>query len=78
MEECIASIFMAEESSRESLLPPGNTGSSLADFSVLKMEAIRSSGKSVHTRFTQRHIPEDGVLQLCLCLWDVKYQEYQK
>jgi hypothetical protein len=27
------------------------------------MEAIRSSETSVHTRSTQRHIPEDGILQ---------------
>jgi hypothetical protein len=26
------------------------------------MEAIRSSETSVHTRSTQRHIPEDGIL----------------
>jgi hypothetical protein len=34
--------------------------SSLADFSTLKMEAIRSSETSVHTRST-RYIPEDGI-----------------
>jgi hypothetical protein len=28
----------------------------------LKMEAIRSSKPSVHTRSTQRNIPEDGIL----------------
>jgi hypothetical protein len=27
------------------------------------MEAMRSSETSVHTRSTQRHIPEDGILQ---------------
>jgi hypothetical protein len=27
----------------------------------MKMEAIRSSEKSVQTRRTQRHIPEDGI-----------------
>jgi hypothetical protein len=41
-----------------------NAGSSLADFSTLKMEAIRSSEKSVHTRSTRRHIPEDGILSV--------------
>jgi hypothetical protein len=41
-----------------------NAGSSLADFSPLKMEAIRSSETSVHTRSTRRHIPEDGILSL--------------
>jgi hypothetical protein len=33
-------------------------GSSLADFSTIKMEAIHSSETSVHTRSTRRHIPE--------------------
>jgi hypothetical protein len=37
-------------------------GSSLADFSTLKMEAIRSSKTSIHTRSTRRHITEDGIL----------------
>jgi hypothetical protein len=39
-------------------------GSSLADFSALKMEAIHSSETSVHTRATVGHIPEDGILQI--------------
>jgi hypothetical protein len=37
--------------------------SSLADFSILKMEAIRSSEISVHTNSTGRHIPEDLIIQ---------------
>jgi hypothetical protein len=37
-------------------------------FSTLKMEAILSSETSVHTRSTQRHITEDGILQTRLCL----------
>jgi hypothetical protein len=41
---------------------PAHAGSSLADFFTLKMEAIPSSETSVHTRSTQRHIPEDGIL----------------
>jgi hypothetical protein len=41
--------------------PPAHAGSSLADFSTLKMEAILSSETSVHTRSTWRHIPEDGI-----------------
>jgi hypothetical protein len=40
-------------------------GSSVVDFSTLKMEAILSSETSVHTRFTRRYIPEDGILH-CL------------
>jgi hypothetical protein len=45
-----------------SLQRPVHTGSPLADFSTLKMEAIRSSETSVNARSTQRHIPEDGTL----------------
>jgi hypothetical protein len=45
------------------LQPPAHAGSSLADFSTLKMEAIRSSETSVQsTRSTRRHISEDGIL----------------
>jgi hypothetical protein len=41
-----------------------HAGSSLADFSTLKMEAIRSSEKSVQsTTSTRPHTPEDGILQ---------------
>jgi hypothetical protein len=40
-----------------------DVGSSLADFSTLNMEAIRSFETSVHRRSTRRHIPEDGILQ---------------
>jgi hypothetical protein len=39
-----------------------NAGSSLADFFPLKMEEIRSSETSVHTRTIRRHIQEDGIL----------------
>jgi hypothetical protein len=45
-----------------SLLPPAHAGSSLADFSTLKMEAKRSSEITVHTRYTRRNIPEDSIL----------------
>jgi hypothetical protein len=45
-----------------SLQPPAHACSSLADFSTLKMEMIRPSEMSVHTRSTRRHIPEDGIL----------------
>jgi hypothetical protein len=44
-----------------------NAGSSLADFSTFKVEAICSSETSVHTRSTQRHIPEDSILHGHLC-----------
>jgi hypothetical protein len=44
------------------LQPPAHAGSSHSDFSTLKMEAIRSSETSVHTRYTRRNIPEDGIL----------------
>jgi hypothetical protein len=45
-----------------SLQPPVHAGSSLADFSTLKIEARCSSETSVHTRSSRRHIPEDGIL----------------
>jgi hypothetical protein len=42
---------------------PAHAGSSLADFSTLKMEAIRSSETSVQfTKSTRPHISEDGIL----------------
>jgi hypothetical protein len=41
-----------------------HAGFSLADFCSMKMEAIRSSETSVHTRSTRRHIPQDGILHL--------------
>jgi hypothetical protein len=44
-----------------SLHPPAHAGTSHADFSTLKLEAIRSSETSVQTRSTRRHIPEDGI-----------------
>jgi hypothetical protein len=44
------------------LQPPIYAGSSLTDFSTLKMEAIHSSETSVHTRSTRRHNPDDGIL----------------
>jgi hypothetical protein len=46
---------------------PAQAESSLADFSTPKMEAIRSSETSVHTRSTGRHIPEDGILHSHCC-----------
>jgi hypothetical protein len=44
------------------LQPTAHAGFSLTDFSTLKMEAIRSSEMSAHTRTTRRHIPEDAIL----------------
>jgi hypothetical protein len=42
---------------------PAHAGSSLEDFSTLKMEAIRSSETSVQSTIsTRRHTPEDGIL----------------
>jgi hypothetical protein len=42
---------------------PAHAGSSLSDFSTLKMEAIRSSETSVQsTTSTRRHTPEYGIL----------------
>jgi hypothetical protein len=38
------------------LQPPAQAGSSFADFSTLKMEAIGSFETLIHTRSTQRHI----------------------
>jgi hypothetical protein len=40
-----------------------HTGSPLADFSTLKMEATRSSETSFDARSTQCHIPGDDILQ---------------
>jgi hypothetical protein len=54
---------ICERRSQTQLQPPAQAGSSLADFSTLKMEAIHSSETSVHTRSIQRHIPEDCILQ---------------
>jgi hypothetical protein len=41
-----------------------DAGSLLADFSTLKMEAIRSSETLVNAGSTQHNIPEDDILQL--------------
>jgi hypothetical protein len=41
-----------------------HAGSSLADFSTLKMEVIHSSETSIHTRSTRRHILEYDIFQI--------------
>jgi hypothetical protein len=46
-----------------SLQPHADAGSSLSDFSSLKMEAIRFSETSVYTIYKRRYIPEDDILQ---------------
>jgi hypothetical protein len=71
-EERIAYIFRAKNPrarhQREqvaavcSLQLPAHAGSSRADFSTLKMEAINSSETLVHTRSTRRNILECGIL----------------
>jgi hypothetical protein len=53
---------------------PAHAGFSLADFSTLKMEAIRSSETSVQSSTsTRRHTPEDGILLIhissCTGFW---------
>jgi hypothetical protein len=50
-----------------SLQPSAHAGFSLADFSTLVIEAIRSSETSVHAKSTQRHIPEDCILHSHRC-----------
>jgi hypothetical protein len=54
-----------------SLQPPAHASSSLADLCTLKMEAIRPSETSVHTRCTRRQIPED-IFQQSLVLFPTK------
>jgi hypothetical protein len=61
-EEPVAPIFRVENSASEEPAWASGCSLQLADFSTLKMEAIRSSETSVHTRSTWRHIPENGVL----------------
>jgi hypothetical protein len=56
-----------ERGSSVSLQPPAGAGSPLADFSTLKMEAIRSSETSVNRGSTQRHTPEDDILHSHRC-----------
>jgi hypothetical protein len=43
-------------------LQTAHAGSSLADFSTLRIGAIRSSETSGYTSSTRRNIPEDGIL----------------
>jgi hypothetical protein len=59
-----------------SLQPPAAAGYPLANFSTLKMEAIRSSETSVNERSTQRHITED-ILQEEYSLQECEYNWQQ-
>jgi hypothetical protein len=52
-EERIAFIFRVEKSA-SSLLPPAHDGSSLADFSTLKMEAKRGFTQDLHCATSQK------------------------
>jgi hypothetical protein len=52
---------------REQVAAAADAASSLADFSTLKMEVIRSSETSAHTRSTPCSIPEDGILHSHCC-----------
>jgi hypothetical protein len=52
----------ADVSEERSLQSPADAGSSLADFSTLKMEVVRSQKKSVYTRSTQHHVPQADIL----------------
>jgi hypothetical protein len=45
-----------------SLQPSTHAGSSLVDFSTMKMEALRSSETSIHTRTRRHHMPENNIL----------------
>jgi hypothetical protein len=64
------------EECRLSLQPSAHVGSSLADLSTLKMEAIRSSETSVNIRSTRRHIPEDGILQRVFVLVVLNFPDF--
>jgi hypothetical protein len=63
-EERIASIFRKNPRKVNQLeqLAASHAGSPLADFSTLKMKAIRSFEMSVNSRSTQLHFPEDDIL----------------
>jgi hypothetical protein len=50
-----------------SLQPPADAGSSLADFSALRMQAIRFSETLIQARSTWHHIPEDSILHSHRC-----------
>jgi hypothetical protein len=61
---CRSCVNRRSSETSVSLQPPAHAGSSLTDFSTLKMDAIRSSETSVHTISTRRYIPEGGILHV--------------
>jgi hypothetical protein len=60
------------------LQPPTHAGSSPADFSTLKMEAIHSSETSVYTRPAGRHISEEGIQHIFYPRVDLLYVYHQE
>jgi hypothetical protein len=71
-EECVASIFRVEETTRgrKSVRVTQSVSNRLTLFFsriisfALKMEATHSSETSVRIKPTWRHIPEDGILHI--------------
>jgi hypothetical protein len=59
-----AAMWIALQTGRSPVQQPADADSPLTDFSTLNMEAIRSSETSVNPGSTQRHIPEDDILQI--------------
>jgi hypothetical protein len=56
-------LHLLGRKTRERVQLLAHASSSLADFSILKMQAIRPSETSIHTRTTRRHLPEDGIVK---------------
>jgi hypothetical protein len=62
-EERVTSIFRVKKSASEEQFYELARNCSLADFSTLKIEAIRSSETLVLTRSTRHLIPDGSILQ---------------